>query len=143
MNWIETHTPEDAYFLVQSFQYWYTAAGSDAGWWIPLLAKRANMLPPQYAQFNEISNPADFTQRVVDLIALIQEKSITEPTSISTLCDWGISHIYHGQGQGRVGGPPLFNTAELQTSPALFTQIYHQDRVSIFTLNPEACTRQP
>jgi len=141
MAWIEEQTPEEAFFLVQGFEYRQTAAGSDAGWWMPLLAERGNMLPPQYAQFNEIPRPPDFTQRVVDLITLLQENAITDPISITRLCEWGITHIYNGQQQGKAGRSSLYSTAELKTKPDLFTQIYHQDRVSIFTLNPAACHR--
>jgi hypothetical protein len=65
MDWIRESTPTEANFLVESFVYGNTAAGSDAGWWLPLLATRANMLPPQYAQVNEISEPLDYTQRIV------------------------------------------------------------------------------
>jgi hypothetical protein len=144
MDWIEGNTPAEANFLVQSFVYGRTAAGSDAGWWLPLLAQRANMLPPQYAQFNETSQPSDYTQQVVDLVAGLQDHPVAEPESLAALCEWGITHIYHGQGQGQVGGPgALYQPAELLAQPDLFTRIYHQDRVSIFSLNPEACNQQP
>jgi hypothetical protein len=142
-SWIETHTPTDARFLVQGFQYHQTAAGSDAGWWLPLLAERENTIPPQYAQFNESPQPPDFTKRVVELYASLRENPISYPESINLLCDWGITHIYNGQGQGMVGGPPLYHPAEMREETSLFTQIYHQDRVSIFTLNQEACNSQP
>ncbi len=142
-SWIETQTPADAQFLVQGFVYRCTAAGADAGWWLPLLTGRGNMIPPQYAQFNEASQPPDYTQRVVELVTTLENHPINEPESIAALCNWGITHIYHGQGQGEVGGPPLYDPAELEAAPAIFTQVYHQDRVSIFTLNPAACDQQP
>jgi len=141
MTWIGKETDSNAIFLVQSFPYLRTAAGSDAGWWMPLLADRANMLPPQYAQFNEISQPADFTQRVVDLVTLLQEKPIPDPVSIKALCDWGITHIYHGQGQGQTGGQPLYDPSDMSIAPETFKRVYHQDRISIFELIPEGCDR--
>ena len=142
-SWIKNQTPTDTQFLVQGFEYRGTAAGSDAGWWLPLLTGRDNMIPPQYAQFNEASQPPDYTQRVVELVTTLENHPINEPESISALCNWGITHIYHGQGQGKVGGPPLYNPAELDAAPALFTQVYHQDRVSIYALNPASCDQQP
>ena len=42
-----------------------------------------------------------------------------------------------------VGGPPLYHPAEMREETDLFNQIYHQDRVSIFALKPEACSSQP
>jgi hypothetical protein len=145
MGWIETQTPSDAQFLVQSFEYVGTGAGSDGGWWLPLLIQRANMLPPQYAQFNEVSHPPDYTQQVVALIGVLSENLIYAPESITALCDWGITHVYHGQGQGQVGYnvSPLFLPKDLRSAPDLFTQIYHQDRVSIFAINPNTCSNQP
>jgi len=145
MAWIDAQTPSNAQLLVQSFAYVGTGAGSDGGWWLPLLARRANMLPPQYAQFNEVSQPPDYTQKVVALIGVLSENPIYTPESIAALCDWGITHIYHGQGQGQVGYnvSPLYLPEDLRSAPDLFTQIYHQDRVSIFAINPNTCSNQP
>ena len=55
MTWIREHTPAQAKFLVEGFRIYggRSVVGSDAGWWIPLLADRANTMPPQYALLNE------------------------------------------------------------------------------------------
>ena len=143
MDWIRESTPTEANFLVESFVYGNTAAGSDAGWWLPLLVQRANMLPPQYAQFNEISQPPNYTQMVVDLVTMLKENPITAPESLTALCNWGITHIYNGQGQGQVGGSQLYSPSDLDAAPDTFRRIYHQDRVSIFSVLPEACNQQP
>ncbi len=144
-SWIENQTPADAQFLIQGFEYWNTAAGSDAGWWIPLLAGRDNTIPPQYAQFNEVSQPPDYTQRVVALVTTLENYPINQPESISALCNWGITHIYHGQGQGKVGnsGPQLYTLNDLNASPDLFRQIYREDRVYVFEFNATICSQQP
>ncbi len=144
-SWIDRQTPSEALFLIQGFGYRGTAAGSDAGWWLPLLAGRENTIPPQYAQFNEISQPPDYTQQVVALVTTLENYAIHEPESISALCNWDITNLYHGQGQGKVGnfGPPLFTLNEINASPDLFTQIYHQDRVHIFEFDTEICNKQP
>jgi hypothetical protein len=59
------------------------------------------------------------------------------------LCDEGITHVYIGQGQGKVGSSAtqLFSPAEL-TSSGSFNMAYHQDRVYVFALKPEACRYQ-
>ena len=56
------------------------------------------------------------------------------------LCNWGITHVYVGQGQGKVGAGAvqLFSPDALATSP-VFSQVYQQDRVYVFALNPQAC----
>ena len=43
------------------------SVGVDAGWWIPLLARRENTLPPQYALLAEKPISLDYSQRVVAL----------------------------------------------------------------------------
>lgn len=56
------------------------------------------------------------------------------------LCNWGITHVYIGQGQGKVGAgaAQLFSPDALAASP-IFSQVYQQDRVYVFALNPQAC----
>jgi len=49
MDWIRNNTPPDALFIVSTFQFeWQPGwlVGSDAGYWIPLLARRSSCLPP-------------------------------------------------------------------------------------------------
>ncbi len=142
MSWIQEHTPTDSLFLVEGFRIYNgdSAVGSDAGWWIPLLANRQNSMPPQYAMLNEISTPPDYTQRVVDLVAQLEKTSPTSPESLKVLCEWGFTHVYIGQGQGEVGigVNQLFSPDELVPSP-FFNLIYHHDRVHIFELNQQEC----
>ena len=112
---------------------------------IPLGEMQNEVKVAQYAQFNEVSQPPDYTQQVVTLIGILSENPIYAPESIAVLCDWGITHVYHGQGQGQVGYnvSPLYLPKDLRAAPDLFTQIYHQDRVSIFVINPNTCSNQP
>ncbi len=142
MTWIRENTSPDALFLVEGFRIYggHSAVGSDAGWWIPLLAKRRNTMPPQYALFNESPIEAGYSQRVVKLIAKLETASPSSPEGLQTLCDWGISHIYIGQGQGKVGMgvSQLFSPQDFINSPS-FDLLYHRDRVYIFALAHEAC----
>ena len=142
MDWIRENTPPEARFLVEGFRIYgaSSAVGADAGWWIPLLAGRQNTMPPQYALVNEVPADANYTQRVVDLVARLEAASPASPEWIQPLCDWGVTHVYVGQGQGKVGAGvvQLFSPAALASSPA-FSTVYHQDRVHIFALNPQAC----
>ena len=142
MRWIQENTVPEARFLVEGFRIYngYSAVGADAGWWIPLLARRQNTMPPQYALVNEASTEPGYTQRVVDLMAFLETASPASPEGVQLLCDWGITHAYVGQGQGKVGAGAvqLFSPDALMTSSP-FSKVYQQDRVYIFALNPQAC----
>jgi hypothetical protein len=112
MAWIRENVPADARFLVEGFRIYggRSAVGADAGWWIPLLARRENTMPPQYALLNEAPAESGYSQRVVDLVAHLEEHSPASPEGLARLCEWGITHVYIGQGQGKVGaggGPTL------------------------------------
>jgi hypothetical protein len=142
MAWIRDNVPADARFLVEGFRIYQgrSAVGADAGWWIPLLARRKSTMPPQYALLNEAPAEPDYSQRVVDLVAHLEEHSPASPEGLARLCEWGITHVYIGQRQGKVGAgaTQLFSPEALADSSA-FRSIYHQDRVWIFALKPEAC----
>ena len=143
MEWIRKHTSEDSHFLVEGFPIYNgtTIVGSDAGWWIPLLARRANTIPPQYALLNEIATQEGYTQSLVNLINSLRLFSPTSPQGLKQLCDLGITHAYVGQDQGNVsasGNTQLFSPQTLSASEA-FEMIYHQDRVYIFKLKREVC----
>jgi hypothetical protein len=142
MDWIRANTSREARFLVNGFLIYngQSAVGADAGWWIPLLANRQNTMPPQYALTNEVPIDPSYSQDIVNLVAQLQEASISSPEGISQLCQQGISHVYVGQGQGRVGlgAVPLYLPDELVDSPA-FASLYHQDQVWVFAFDRSAC----
>ncbi len=141
MVWIEQSVPEEAVFLVEGFSVQgYTAVGADAGWWIPLLAGRANTMPPQYALMNEVPAEPEYTRQVVQLVKDLEATSLTETEGIQALCEMGVTHIYIGQRQGLVGegARQLYALDELLNSPVL-TLLYRQDRVAVFALDAQAC----
>jgi hypothetical protein len=142
MDWIRANTSEEARFLVNGFLIYNgrSAVGADAGWWIPLLANRQNTMPPQYALTNEIPIDPSYSQDIVNLVAQLQEVSLSSPEGISQLCQQDISHVYVGQGQGHVGlgAVPLYLPDELVGSPA-FASLYHQDQVWVFAFDRSAC----
>ena len=142
MAWIRAETPMSSRFLVEGFRaFWNTSvAGSDSGWWIPILAQRENTMPPQYALTDEMPIEKDYSQRLIDLVAQLEQTSLNSEIAIKLLCDYGITHVFIGQRQGMVGnyGDPLFTPAELETSQ-FYRLDYHQDRVYIFALNEADC----
>jgi hypothetical protein len=144
MRWIKENTPPDAVFLVNGFLIYdgYLAAGSDAGWWIPLLAGRQNTMPPQYALFNEAESIPGYGRAVVDLVATLEENPPATPVGREALCRFGVTHVYIGQGQGHVAMEvldPYLDPNALSDSDDFELQ-YHQDRVWIFSLRDRTCS---
>jgi hypothetical protein len=142
MAWIRENVPPEALFLVEGFRIYggRSAVGADAGWWLPLLTGRRNTMPPQYALVNEVPLETDYGVRVVGLVAHLESGSPASPESIELLCDWGVTHVYVGQGQGTVGAGAvqLFSPQDFRASSA-FRTVYHRDRVHIFALDPQLC----
>jgi hypothetical protein len=142
MAWIKEHLPNDANFLVEGYSIYSdtTVVGSDAGWWIPLLAHRQNTMPPQYALLNEAPVQPDYTQRMVALVNRLETTSLVSREGVQLLCGEDVTHIYIGQGQGKVGlnVTQLFSPDELLNSQD-YNLLYHQDRVYVFALKEGVC----
>jgi hypothetical protein len=143
MTWIRENTGPDARFLVEGFRAFYNTAavGSDAGWWLPLLAGRDNTMPPLYALSSEKPVEPGYSRQVIDLVAALETTPLNAPEGVALLCEQGISHVYIGQLQGLVGISwlaQLYTPEELVNQPA-YQQVYHQDRVYIFALREDAC----
>jgi hypothetical protein len=134
MEWIQENTSEEAVFLVNSFFAYGGSAivGSDGGWWLPLLAERANTVPPlnygieQGPQFG-------YQEWVNDLTRQLQGAEMDDPTILAMLQERGITHVYIGQQQGRVNytGPHVLDPNALLRS-AYYRSVYHRDRVWVF-----------
>jgi len=132
-QWVATNTPADARFLVNAFFAYGGSAvvGSDAGWWLPLLAERATTLPP-LNYLSEEGPRQDYVQWVNGLVATVQSSPLDEE-AISALRAHGVTHVFIGQRHGRVNydGPHVLEPAQFAANP-LFRLIYHQDRVWVF-----------
>jgi hypothetical protein len=142
MEWIRDNTPEDAIFLVEGFRDRpYAAVGSDAGWYIPVLAGRKNSMPPQYAILSEQPETPGYSQAVVSLISTLEAHPIPSNEAREALCTFGITHAFVGQGQGQVGigATPLFTYADLEAS-GWFHLLNRQDRTAVFAMNPTVCS---
>jgi hypothetical protein len=144
LDWINDNTPSNATFLVNGFLIYggRSVVGSDAGWWIPFLAGRNNTMPPQYALLNEVEAIPGYGGRVVQLVADLNEHAPTSTEGLEELCAFGVTHIYIGQGQGKVAREdltPFLIPSDLVASP-FFELQYHQDRVWIFAVKGDACS---
>jgi len=134
MVWIQKNTPEDARFLINSF-FAYDGSvivGSDGGWWLPLLAERANTVPP--LNYNiEQGMRSGYREWVNSLPRLLQEMGVDNLATLALLRRQGITHVYVGQRQGQVGysGPGMLDPYALFRSTH-YRLVYHQDRVWVF-----------
>jgi hypothetical protein len=144
MQWIKENTPQDARFLVEGFRIYAgtTAVGSDGGWYIPLLTRRENTMPPQYALWNEVPIEKGYTRDVIDLVAYLEEHAFSEQQTLDQLCARKITHVYIGQDQGEVGvgENQLFNPDDF--SAPFYHLVYAQDRVRIFEIDQGMCVAQ-
>jgi hypothetical protein len=136
MDWIQEHVSDDARFLVNSFFAYggNAVVGSDAGWWLPVLANRANTVPPlTYGLEQEPTS--GYRLRVRETTAQIQEEGIDCPETLMRLKEYGVTHVYIGQQQGRVNynGLYILDFESLSTSE-FYHLAYHQDRVWIFEI---------
>jgi hypothetical protein len=144
MAWIRENTPPNARFLVEGFRIYggRSAVGADAGWWIPLLTGRENTMPPQYALVNEAPTEPGYTQRVVNLVAQLEGTSPASEQGLRLLCNRGITHVYIGQGHGKVGtGAEQLFAADALMSSQDFTPVYRDGRAIVFALDPRSCGR--
>ncbi len=134
MTWIRENTPESAKFLVNSFFAYggSVVVGSDGGWWLPLLAGRANTVPPLNYGTERGPRP-DYRVWVNEVTAKVQQFGMDSPEVLAMLVERGVTHIYIGQQGGKVNyeGPGPLNPAVLLNSQH-YRLIYHQDRVWIF-----------
>jgi hypothetical protein len=142
MAWIRSSTPKNSRFLVEGFHIWggESAVGSDAGWWIPVMTGRQNTMPPQYALITERPIDVNYPARVVGLIDRLKSVPPASDRAIEALCDFGVTHIYVGQTQGRtsMNMPQLYSPEDFQNQNAV-EEVYHRDRVHIYRLASSLC----
>jgi len=142
MAWIRENTAPDARFLVNSFVAYggSVVVGSDAGWWIPLLTRRENTVPP-ITYCMEAGEEAGYATRVNEFARQVQGADMDDPAVLSLLQERRVTHVFIGQKQGRVNyaGDAVLDAEALDNSPH-YRAVYHQDRVRIFEVVAEGDT---
>lgn len=127
MDWIRNNTPASARFMVNTFHFDFSddyVLGSDAGYWLPLLAGRATITAPMTYTAERAASP-DFLQRLVAFNRL--NGNLNTPEAMALLQKEGITHVYVGQR----GGP--IAAAELMKSPN-FKLVYQSGSAYVFEL---------
>lgn len=129
MAWIRENTPPEARFLANSFFAFgdYVIVGSDAGWWLPLLAGRSNTVPPATYSM-EAADPPDYREQVNAVARQVAEGDLDDPQMVAFLQSQGITHVY----VGRVGGPLL--VPEILRRSPYYELIYEAGGVLIFVI---------
>ncbi len=138
--WITDNLPSEAKFLVNAFPAYggTSVVGSDAGWWLPILAGRQTTLPP-LTYVSEQGPRPDYREWVNQLTFLIGERGLTAEEVLQELRARGVTHVYLGQRQGAVNAPPGYRLSpETLLADRHFSLLYHQDRVWIFEFRPDA-----
>ncbi len=143
IDWIRVNTPTTARFLVNSFPAYggNLIAGTDAGWWLPLLANREVTVPP-LTYGSEQAELRDYAHRVNTLAEKLRGRSLRNPAPVSVdlttdqaimlLRDAGITYVYSGAHPfPSAREADRINTHRLRASP-LFRLLYDQDGVEIF-----------
>jgi hypothetical protein len=91
--------------------------GADGGWWLPLLAGRANTVPPiTYGM--EVGPGPYYHQQVNEFYFGLRRAPPGSPEGAEYLRAQGVRYVYIGQGGGRVGNPgqPLLDSRTLEDS---------------------------
>jgi hypothetical protein len=135
VKWIGENTVSEAGFLVNSFFAYGGSliAGSDGGWWIPLLTQRQSTQPPLNYGMEDGPIP-DYRVWINKVPGMIINKGINHQDTLELLKERKINYVYIGQQQGSVNSPaPLLELPTLLNDPQ-FEPIYHQDRVWIFKI---------
>lgn len=125
--WLRDNIPADARFAVNT-RPWMEGiyAGSDGGYWIPVLTDRASLLPPVlYASALPRSEVVEMNAL---LARLATAHNLDDPALRADLAAQGVTHLYMREGAGSL------RSAEIDDGE--FAQlIYRQDGVSIYELN--------
>jgi hypothetical protein len=122
--WVEDHTAPSARFLVNGYRWsgniW---AGSDAGYWLPVLGHRAASMPPLFYA----TGPAEPRQAVDDLAAAIEEAG-ADPARLAELARQATAEYVF---VGTAGGP--IDPFALAQSPD-FRVVYRDGGAWVFEL---------
>lgn len=126
MGWIRANTDTGAKFLASPGFFLDILVGSDAGWWIPLLAERQATVPPM-TYTTEGSLEPDYAIEILEFNRTVHNSVLDDMETVRLLRENGVSHVYIGEKGGNLQVQSLAN------SPC-YELVYHEDGVWIFHL---------
>jgi len=127
MEWIEQNISEDAFFLANSLRFeWFPdwIVGSDAGYWIPLLAHRATT-PPAMIYPMEWGGSPRLSAGLGALDELRRGRRNGTPPIGEVLDRYGITHVFTGARNWPLAPQESSRETHLR-------EIYHQDQGRVF-----------
>lgn len=129
MNWIRQNVPANAKFLTNIY-FWggNTIMGSDAGYWIPILAQRSTLVPPLL--YTSEGMPRAKVLRLREIAQAVQDGSISKMEQLCRLRAEGIGFIFVGS---RPGNP--LTRSKLEENKSL-REIYHNGETAVFEILP-------
>jgi hypothetical protein len=144
--WIQTNTPADARFFVNAFPAYGGSliAGSDGGWWLPLLAGRATNLPPLTYGSEKGPDP-EYAHTINNFAAAMRGRplkdstpvtiDLTTPENYARLRAAGYTYVYSGaHANPDANSGDHIDVAALLARPDLFVQVYAEGGVQIFEI---------
>jgi hypothetical protein len=149
MEWVRTHTPSDARFIVNSHPIYGgdMIVGTDAGWWLPFFTGRQTNVPPM-TYGSELSADPQYALDINALARDLRRRPLTDgrpvvidltlPETIDRLRTAGYTYVYIGA--QLIAGPftiaelpDRIDVVKLRESPH-FRLVYDRDGVEIFEL---------
>lgn len=131
LRWVAENTPGDALFMVNTYTFDFApqfVIGSDAGGWLPVLAKRRAVTAPMTFSI-ERNLYENYPARLQELALLGGD--LTTPAALAALRAAGVTHVFVGQR----GGP--IQVDKLLASPAYALE-FHAGADYVFRLLPPA-----
>lgn len=101
-QWVNSNTPDDAVFMVNTYTFDFAPQfiiGSDAGGWLPLLARRRVVTAPMSFSI-ERNMYENYPQRLQQLAALGGD--LTTPEAVAALRSAGVTHVFIGSRGGPI-----------------------------------------
>jgi hypothetical protein len=129
LDWVRAHTPPDTLFMVNTFHWPFNdeyIIGSDAGYWLPLLAGRQTVTLPMTYTLERTVQPG-LAERLIALDRL--NGQLTSPEALAVLRQAGVTYVFTGERGG------MIDVNALLASPA-YELLYQQGAVAVFRLKP-------
>jgi len=130
LAWIAQNIPTDAIFAVNVWPWQSnTYAGSDGGYWIPVLTNRASLLPPL---LYSSALPSDRVKQMNSLfLQLNQATTLDDPVLRTQLREAGVTHLYLGERRHTLQASGIEGRPFVEL-------LYTKDNVSIYAIAPDS-----
>jgi hypothetical protein len=130
LDWVRASTPADALFMVNTYHWSFNdeyLIGSDAGYWLPLLANRQTVTLPMIYTLERTTQPG-LAERLVVLDRL--NGQLTTPEALAALRQVGVTHVFVGERGGKIDLQALLASLDYEL-------LYHQNGAAVFRLKPD------